>query len=281
MSDPYFNGVPWKEDTAYAAGDQVTYNGYRYEAMTATSAGDKPHEATYEATFSALTVPFDLNEDPPVPFPQQTLTMRKWKIWDYPASYIMARALGIPGHAEIGYPQEFRLVQVRGDYQYNGSPDTDLYLLPSSASYDGYGMPGGMDSNWGDPEEGELVWSFTAGTYSDGIPRSYRYNLGLSQGVVFSPTTIFPKARYDVEYDPGLFFWAFYPAYATETQGQLISCYQTFGRAFTFIDEIGSPDTANIPVFADLFNEPGNGYTSNNENPIGNTVGTDPDYKDG
>jgi hypothetical protein len=271
MSDPYFNGLPWKEDTAYAAGDQVTYNGYRYEAMTATNAGDKPNEATYGATFSALTVPFDDSVDPPVPFPEQTLTMRKWKVWDYPAGYIMARVLGIPGHAEIGYPQEFRLVQVRGDYQYNGAPDTDLYLQPSSASYSGYGMPGGMDSNWGDPEEGELVWSFTAGTYADGIPRSYPYNLGLSQGVVFSPTTIMPQLVFDSPSNQFLVL----PAWSTETQGQMISSYQSFLRDFEFFDGATTRITQATPPFVDDWTS-----TADAIDFFGTSISTDPDYKD-
>lgn len=261
MSDPYWSGEEWNPDNTYVEGDQVSYEGYRYEAMTSISAGDNPRTSTY--TISGRN-------------------FRKWKVWDYPASYIMARLRGIPGHAEVSLPQEVRLVQVRADYQYNGDPTADLYLSPSGMSAAAYGMPQGMNSAWGTPTTGELVWSFSAAAYDDdGAPKSYDYSFGTDEGIVFSPTTIMPKARFDVEYAPGLYYWAFYPAYATETQGQLISCYQTFGRTFNWIDENTQADTITIPAFADEFNEVGNGAATNNENPIGDTVGTDPDYKDG
>ena len=261
MADPYWDGEEWKPDEAYAAGDKVSYKGYRYEAMTATSAGDKPTEATY-TTLGA--------------------TFRKWRVWDYPASYIMGRLRGLPGYAEVSVPQEVRVVQVRADYQYNGDPTADLYLVPTSMSSAGYGMPQGMNAVWSaDPSNGELVWSFSAAAYEDGAPKSYSYSLGTDEGIVFGPTTILPKARYDVEYAPDLYKWAFYPAYATETQGQLISCYQTFGREFIYLDEVAAADTITIPAFSDQFNEPGNGALTNNENPIGDTIGTVPDYEDG
>ena len=260
MADPYWSGAPWDDSATYAADAQVSYEGYRYQAMTSISAGDNPRTSTY--TISGAN-------------------FRKWKVWDYPASYIMARLRGIPGHAEVTLPQEVRLVQVRADYQYNGDPTADLYLVPTMSAAD-YGMPQGMNSVWGTPSNGELVWSFSAARYDDGKPASYDYSLGADEGIVFSPTTIMPKARYDGSIPPSLStFWAFYPAYANETQGQLISCYQTFGRTFNFIDEDSSPDTVFIPAFDDQFNEPGNGYSTNNENQIGDTVGTDPDYKDG
>jgi len=257
---------PWDEAETYSTGDRVSYEGYIYEAMTSIAAGDNPRSATYSLLGG---------------------TFRKWRVWDLPASYIMARLRGLPenvlaneGGVVSPMPEEIHLVQVRADYQYNGSPEADLYLQPTSMSSAGYGMPKGMDSNWGTPSEGELVWSFSASRYEDGKPYAYDYNLGTDSGIVYSPTTILPKARYDTIVGSNT-NWAFYPAYATETQGQLISCYQTFGRTFDWIDEVGATDTAIIPAFADSFNTAGNGFTTNNENPIGDTIGTDPDYKDG
>ena len=262
MADPYWSGTPWDAAATYPSGAQVSYEGYRYQAMTSISAGDNPRTATYSLLGG---------------------TFRKWRVWDYPASYIMARLRGIPGHDEVTLPQEVRLVQVRADYQYNGDPTADIYLVPDSMSSAGYGMPKGMDSNWGTPAQGELVWSFGAARYDDGKPASYDYNLGADEGIVFSPTTILPKARYDLPATPPSMstYWAFYPAYADETQGQLISCYQTFGRTFNWIDESSAADIIYMPAFADEFNEVGNGAATNNENQIGDTIGTDPDYKDG
>jgi hypothetical protein len=282
MSDPYFNGLPWKEDTAYAAGDQVTYNGYRYEAMTATNAGDKPNEATYGATFSALTVPFDDSVDPPVPFPQQTLTMRKWKVWDYPAGYIMARVLGIPGDAEIGYPNEIRLVQVRTEYQYNGDPTADIYHQPSSASYSGYGMPGGMDSNWAPPDFWDMIVAPSAAMYQDGAPRAYSYNLGTATGIIFNPTTIatFILNDFNTVTEKNESYMA--PAWASETQGQMISSYQTFSRDFYYTTS--APPDYNFsdnttPSFMDNWQAERNwtGYLAGEILGVQYTL---PDYKD-
>jgi hypothetical protein len=256
MSDPYWNGADWSPDATYVAGDKVSYEGYRYEAMTGISAGDNPRTATYKISGA---------------------TFRKWKVWDYPASYIMARLRGIPGHAEVSLPGEVRLVQVRADYQYNADPAADLYLTPSGMSAAAYGMPQGMNSTWGAPDNGELVWSFSAAAYDDGKPKSYDYNVGADQGIVFSPTTILPRT-YPAEPYPGVIEITFTAAYSYETQGQLISCYQTFDRIFNYLNDLGNPSTITTSPFEDNWTA---GNATNGDPSIGDIIGTIPDYKDG
>ena len=222
----------WDSAATYSTGDRVTYGGYIYEAMTSIAANDNPRTATYSLLGG---------------------TFRKWRVWDYPASYIMARLRGLPetaiaaeGGNPSPLPEEIRLVQVRAEYDFNGAPDADIYWQPDSVSSAGYGMPAGMDSNWSDPDEGELVWSFSAARYEDGAPYAYDYNLGADSGIIYSPTTVLAN----LDYVPDDGFFNLYPAWSTETQGQMISCYQTFDREFNVLIN-GSPNSEATPSFKD------------------------------
>jgi hypothetical protein len=248
----------WKGDTTYATGDRVSFGGYIYEAMTSIAAGDNPRSATYSLLGG---------------------TFRKWRVWDLPASYIMARLRGLPENVlstDSGVvspmPEQIHLVQVRTEYQYNGSPDADLYFEPGSKSSAGYGMPAGMDSNWSDPEEGELMYSFTAARYDEGKPYAYDYNLGSDSGIIYSPTTVAAKLEYDATSDSFLVL----PAWHTETQGQMISCYQTFSREFTFTQPGPSTASQLTPEFQDNWIADADALPYD-----GTTIETDPDYKDG
>ena len=271
MSDPYGPFPEWDAEATYSAGDRISFGGYLYEAMTAISAGDNPRTATFTATLT----------DSALSGSSTTATLRKWRVWDYPAAYYMARLRGLPDSAILpgldknGLPEEIRTVVVRSNYQFIGTPDTDLYDQPASASYSGYGMPAGMDTNWDDPEEGELMWSFSAARYEDGAPYAYDYNLGAASGICYQPTTICPEVVYPVTVG-GTDYYGFLPAWQNETQGQAISCYQTFSRTFDYLDEFNLSDTVTTNGFED--NWRANPEATNNENAIGPTIGTDPDY---
>jgi len=248
----------WKGDTTYATGDRVSFGGYIYEAMTSIAAGDNPRSATYSLLGG---------------------TFRKWRVWDLPASYIMARLRGLPENVlanEVGVvspmPHEIHLVQVRTDFQNNGSPNADLYWQPDSKSSAGYGMPAGMDSNWSEPEEGQLMYSFSAARYQNGAPYAYEYNLAADSGIIYSPTTVAAK----LEYDPPSDTFLVLPAWHTETQGQMISCYQTFLREFTFTQSGPSTVSMSTIEFQDNWIADADGLYDD-----GTTIATDPAYKDG
>jgi hypothetical protein len=248
----------WKGDTTYATGDRVSFAGYIYEAMTSIAAGDNPRSATYSLLGG---------------------TFRKWRVWDLPASYIMARLRGLPENVlanEVGVvspmPHEIHLVQVRTDFQNNGSPNADLYWQPDSKSSAGYGMPAGMDSNWSEPEEGQLMYSFSAARYQNGAPYAYEYNLAADSGIIYSPTTVAAK----LEYDPPSDTFLVLPAWHTETQGQMISCYQTFLREFTFTQSGPSTVSMSTIEFQDNWIADADGLYDD-----GTTIATDPAYKDG
>jgi hypothetical protein len=248
----------WDPEATYTAGQRVSYGGYIYEAMTSIAANDNPRTATYSLLGG---------------------TFRKWRVWDYPFSYIMARLRGLPenvlaneGGVVSPMPEEIHLVQVRTDFQNNGSPDADLYWQPDSKSSAGYGMPAGMDSNWSEPEEGQLMYSFSAARYEDGAPYAYDYNLGADSGIIYSPTTVAAKLEYDAPSDTFLVL----PAWHTETQGQRISCYQTFLREFTFTQPGPSTATQSTIEFQDNWIADADALPDD-----GTTIATDPAYKDG
>ena len=277
MSDPY--GGPfaeWNAATTYTEGDRVSYGGYIYELMDGPSTGDNPRTATFTATLSNSA--FGAGGG------TETLTMRKWRIWDYPAAYYMAKLRGLPPFSmssftnqQTNLSEEIRTFIVRTDYQNNGDAAQDLYHSPTSASYSGYGMPAGMDTNWGappDPDEvgKELIWSFSAAKYAydNGrmlAPFTYDYNLGVANGLCFQPSTIVGSlVSNGVDFDV-------LPAWFTETQGQMISCYQTFSRDFEFTQPGPSKDTFTTASFGD--NWTGAPPTTSDG---GDTIGTDPDY---
>lgn len=262
MSDPYGGPFsPWDKNTAYVEGNRVSHKGYNYQLMDATSTNDNPTTATYSLLGG---------------------TFRKWRIWDYPASYIMARQRGIPGQSVISLPDEVRTICVRGDYVATDAGfENDVYLEPTSLSPSGYGMPKGMNSIWPEPAEGELMYSFSAVPYEDGEPKSYDYGGGADNAIVYQPTTIAPfVSLVETEDDPPDFVASLNPAWATETQGQMISCYQTFNRSFQYLDSDGDPASTLTPDFQDNWTAVPTA-TVDGDSPVGGIIGTEPDYQDG
>lgn len=270
MSDPYGGPFPpWDEETAYVEGDRVTYGEYIYELMDATSTGENPRTATFTATLT----------DSALSGSTTTATLRKWRVWDYPAGYYLAILRGLPPFTlvdlsgNVPVSNEIRTVIVRTNYQNNGAANTDLYHSPSSASYSGYGMPAGMDTNWtapADPDElgKELIWSFSAARYEDGEPYAYQYNLGAGNGLCFQPSTIVGSlVSNGVDFDV-------LPAWFTETQGQMISCYQTFSRDFKFTQPGPSQTVETTAAFSDNWTDAPPTIADG-----GDTIATDPDYE--
>jgi hypothetical protein len=250
----------WDEEETYSTGERVSYDGYIYEAMTSIAAGDNPRSATYSLLGG---------------------TFRKWKVWDYPASYIMARLRRLPGESEISLPNEVRTICVRTDFvATDAGYENDVYHGPDSLSPSGYGMPRGMNSNWSPPESGsELMYSFSAVPYEDGKPKTYEYGFGADTGIVYQPTTIAPyMSLVETDDDPPEYVYALNPAWATETQGQMISCYQTFSRSFQYFDGDGAPSSTTTTGFQDNWTADPT-TTVDGEYILGGIVGTEPNYQ--
>lgn len=208
----------WDSAATYSAGNRVSYEGYLYEAMTAISAGDNPRTATYSLLSG---------------------TFRKWRVWDYPAAYLMARLRGIPDSAfadESGVaspmPPEVRTICVRNFYISGIDPSDDTYTAPDSMSSAGYGMPKGMDSNWAQTTYWDPVYAPSAAALEDGAPKSYDIGGGVDNAIVYQPNTVAAHILSDLNAGSPEDYLA--PAWSTETQGQMISCYQTFDREYGF-----------------------------------------------
>ena len=294
MSDP-FGGpfAPWDKDTAYNGGDRVTLGGYIYELMDGPSTNDDPRSATYSETFTPTAVVGT----------STNVTVRKWLLWDYPAGYYMALLRRVPPFSLVDFSgnspvsNEVRLVQVRAKAQVTEENDgQDTYDVPTSASFEGYRMPGGMDSNWADPTDynftdysedppepytvdgGKLMYAPATAAYDSGYPAAYDILSGQAYGVCYSPTCIIPLRSSDVV--DGNTVYYINPIMQTETQGQMIASYGTFSREFEFL-VAGTPrfetDTATTTGFQDDYLDSPNTISSQ---PL-DTIDTSPEYKDG
>jgi hypothetical protein len=270
MSDP-FGGpfAPWDKDVAYTEGNRVSYDGYIYELMDGPSTNDDPRSATYSETFTPTALAGS----------STTLTMRRWMLWDYPAGYYMAKLRGIPPFSLIDImgntpvSNEVRLVQVRAKANVNeDNTNDDAYDLPTSASFEGYRMPGGMDSTWAEPTDynftdtsvtppvpytvtgGKLMYAPATAAYEDGYPAAYNIFDGQAYGVCYSPTCIIPITT-SGEVDGDTVYYI-NPIMQTETQGQMIASYGTFSREFKYLVS-GSPrfgtDEATTTGFQDNY----------------------------
>lgn len=237
MSDPY--GGPfaaWDPGATYAEGDRVTYGGYIYIAMTAISSGDDPRTATFTETFTNR-----------IGAGTATATMRKWTIWDYPVGHYMAQARGLPAFELTTLPQA-RTFCVRGEFD----DLTENYTYPTSASYEGYNMPGGLDCNW----PAELMAAPSEVPFEDYswgrlVPKKYPYqpSVGGEEAVCFQPNTVSALIRSDL--NAGFPENYLLPAWSAETQGQMFACAGTFSREYVFIDVGSWQDQTGTPSFQD------------------------------
>jgi hypothetical protein len=289
MSDPYGGPFPeWDKEAAYAKGARVSFKGYIYEAMEATSANEKPGTATHSFEFVNRAVPGEEGGE------TVNLTLPKWRLWDYPAGYYMARLRGLPPFSlvdllgNVPVCAEVRTVQMRSRFyvEFLNDYEEDIYDLPVSASYSGYGLPAAMDSNWTDdippigtePNTvmgGDLMWSFSSIRFEDGAPADYRYQGGFAQGICFSPTTIVGRYYLSRVVDVSSLY-AVEPAWFTETQGQMISSYQTFSRQFDLILEGTEPSPEITQGFQDSWRS--NPAYEFGADVVGPIIGTSPGY---
>ena len=294
MSDT-FGGpfAPWDKETAYTEGNRVSFGGYIYELMDGPSTNDDPRSATYSETFTPTALGGS----------STTLTMRKWLLWDYPAGYYMAIQRGLPPFSLIDIftvspvSNQVRLVQVRAKASVDeNETNDDNYDLPDKASYQGYRMPGGMDTTWLDPEDfnfldfsedppepytvtgGKLMYAPATAAYEDGYPAAYNILDGQAYGVCFSPTCIIPITTSEVVDENTIYY--INPIMQTETQGQMIASYGTFSREFKYLVS-GSPrfgtDEATTTGFQDNYLASPSAISGL---PFA-AIDTDPEYKDG
>lgn len=260
MSDP-FGGpfAPWDKDTAYDEGDRVTFGGYIYQLMDGPSTNDDPRSATYTASATNAIGPGS-----------DTRSMRKWRVWDYPVGYYMARLLRLPAFSITG-PEEVRTFCVRGDFD----DRTGSQTYPTSASYIFYDMPAGTDTVWPDPNDGELMTAPSAVPLEDSTrPKAYGDPsvTATSDAVCFQPNTVSALIRDGMNGVNAENYLL--PAWSDETQGQMFACTLSFSRNYTFIDIGSGTDTSATPAFQDNWEATREftGYDS-----INYIIGTSPD----
>lgn len=267
MSDPYGGPFPpWDEETAYAKNDIVSYKGYLYQLRDATSTGDNPLTATFTETLTNRIGPGT-----------STATFRKWALWDYPVGHYMARLRGLPAFELTALPQA-RTFCVRGDFD----DRTENYTYPTSASYEGYGMPAGLDTNWPLPDHGELMAAPSEVPFDDYgwgrlVPKKYPYqpSIGGDEAVCFQPNTVSAQI-YSDETSPGVYEDYLLPAWSAETLGQMFACSGTFSREYTFRYGGTNADTSSTPAFVDNW-EAEREFTGYDN--LDDIIGTDPDLR--
>jgi hypothetical protein len=253
--DPSAVYPAWNEETAYAKGDVVSYGGYLYLAMDATEAGDNPRTAVkdFEFTKSVNNGFFGTSVADPV-----DVSMRLWTIFDFPVSVYYARLRGIKDTAlqRIGgqgsaIPSEegYHTISVQNGWFYssdNGGSLTDTEYPrmqpPSAASWDGYGMPGGMTSHYNiTKDEASLDWIYGLSSVLKseddyGSPKSYGHayengttQFGAGNGVCYGPSYISPMERSVA----GTYYLSPFPDIAENAYGMFAAACQ-FGREYEF-----------------------------------------------
>jgi hypothetical protein len=250
--DPSAVYPAWDEETEYAKGDVVSYGGYLYLAMDATEAGDNPRTAVkdFEFTYSIGTY---AGEDPRYP---QNVSMRLWTIFDFPVSVYYARLRGIKDEAlafdsESPLPSEegYHTISVQNGWHYssdNGGDiiDTEYPRMqpPSEGSWQGYGMPGGMTSDYEITKgEASLDWIYGLSSVLKsgdeyGAPMSYGHayenptsQFGAGNGVCYGPSYISPMERSVA----GTYYLSPFPDIAENAYGIFAAACQ-FGREYEF-----------------------------------------------
>ena len=266
MSDPYGGPfAPWDSASTYSTGDRVSLGGYIYQAMTSISAGDDPRTATFTATATNKIGPGT-----------STRTARKWRIWDYPVGYYMARLRGLP-EFELDGPEEVRTFCVRGEFDNRA----EVFTYPTYASYAFYDMPAGMDTVWPAPASGELLIMPSAVPLEDSTrPAAYPSDSGSSDDAVsFQPNTVSAQIT-SVEVSPGTFEDALLPAWSSDTQGQMFACMATFSRTYKY--NLASDPTGEGNAATNLFedNWTANPYLTGTDD-VGTIIDSSPDFVTG
>lgn len=218
----------WDETVAYAQGVTVAYGDYLYYSAMATSAGDNPLTAVGTFTFTDETM---TNTAPGDPMDTVDLTLPKWVLWDLGVDYYYGLLRGVAlGPNDIGSKtstQGIRTLVVRDNFEGSASVSTDehVYDNATAASYEGYGFPAGMTSDWAG---GIYAPSMVPFGGNMGAPETYYYNLGELSGLIYQPSTCCPV---DDGYGP-VGYWDNGGLSTDLTIGGLFAISQTFGRDF-------------------------------------------------
>lgn len=220
----------WDETVAYAQGTVVSYGDYLYRAAMATSAGDNPLTAVGTFTFTDQTM---TNTAPGDPMDTVNLDLPKWVLWDLGVDYYYGLLKGIAfGPYEIGAVGKssttgIRTLVVRDNFEglATESSDEHTYDNATSASYEGYGFPAGMTSDWAGGIYAPSMVEFGGNM---GGPESYTYIADSLSGLIYQPSTCLP-----VSSDDGpVGYWDNGGLATGYTIGGLFAISQTFGRDF-------------------------------------------------
>jgi hypothetical protein len=243
----------WQDTVAYDAGDVVAYGDYLYRAIQATTAGQRPRQATANFTFTN-----EFTSD------SETKALPVWVLWDLGVDYYygLLRGVALGPFEALSKTATFGVRTLVARSNFSGSAGTSadehLYDLPVSASGEGYGFPNGMDTVWEDPEEGELIYAPSMVERAEYGPESFSYNLGATVGVQYQPSHIVAVGG-----DGGATAYWDAGITTTLTIGGLFSIYQSFSRDYS-----GSMTT---PDFQDNWiNYTGDTYVD--------VTSTDPDF---
>jgi hypothetical protein len=255
----------WDEEIAYAKGDVVRYEGYLYLAMDATEAGDNPRTAVKDFEFTNTVNNGFFQTPPPTYDDPVDVSMRLWTIFDYPVSVYYARLRGLKDTtlqkidglgSDLPSNEGYHTISVQNGWYYSvdsdeAITDTEYPRMqpPSTASWEGYGMPGGMTAHYNiknDTEDGDPDWIYGPSSVlreavvdAYGAPKSYGHTyenpttqFGTGNGVCYGPSYISPMER-----NAGLAIAPF-PDLAENSYGIFAAMCQ-FSRDYTFTN--GTP----------------------------------------
>lgn len=221
----------WDETLAYDQGDVVALGTYLYKAAVATSAGEKPGVATYSFIFSDSTYASTPIGDP---MDTETKTLPKWILWDLGADYYYGLLRGValtPEDDQFGKTsmREVRTLVVRSGFDGRAAVGSDehIYDNVTFASYGGYGLTAGMNSEWGGGAYAPSAVPWDSDGYG---PAGFFYNQGqFGKAVSYQPSTIMA-----VEGDTGntVAYWDEGGLNSEPMTAAVFSIYQVFGREF-------------------------------------------------
>lgn len=187
----------WDETASYPETSIVYYEGYLYRAATATSPGDNPLTSTHSFVFYDTTY---INSQPGG-MDSQELVLPKWVLWDLGTDYYHGMLRGIYtkpfdawGRVETS---GIRTLVVRQNFIGSASTSSDEHYYENaiSSTYEGYGFPAGMDSEW---EGGLYAPSMVDYGGNMGGPASFYGDFGNVSGLIYQPTAFLPVASYTV-----------------------------------------------------------------------------------
>jgi len=252
---PFAGYADWKDTLAYSRGSVVYHKTYLYVAMTDCDAGDDPLSSTFTEYFNCGDFGFDMiypTEEEPNPDNTYSQTMRKWSIYDLPCNYYYQRLAGRktqPGEFESFETGEVMVLNV---YRPLG-PDDGAGEAKLKYNWRGYGLTFGLNSEWPDPEEGELVYHISFVPLDPAGPESimpYQYGDETVSGLSFE--------SHLYQYNTSTFFAGDYYGAGTGpfNPGTVrMSCMYlaAFSRTHNFTGDPSGSATLTSPAFADNY----------------------------